>query len=81
MSKVLGNIILVGETGVGKSSIINMIAGTKLAEPPDKETARTFGHHPYTLPVHGRNFKFFDTAGLDEGELEGCRTLQTHHRP
>jgi GTPase SAR1 family protein len=70
MSKVLGNIILVGETGVGKSSIINMIAGTKLAPTCNGATACAFGHHSYNLPVHGRNFKFLDTAGLDEGDLE-----------
>jgi len=32
MSEVLGNIILVGEVGANKSSIINMIAGTMMAQ-------------------------------------------------
>ncbi|OAX34832.1 hypothetical protein K503DRAFT_746776 [Rhizopogon vinicolor AM-OR11-026] len=68
MSEVLGNIILVGETGVGKSSIINMIAGTKLAPTSNGLAGCIFEHHSYILPVHGRNFKFFDTAGLNEGE-------------
>ncbi|KAJ8592421.1 hypothetical protein M405DRAFT_812802 [Rhizopogon salebrosus TDB-379] len=46
-----------------------MIAGTQLAvQTPNGMTGCTFKHHSYILPVHGRNFKFFDTAGLDEGD-------------
>ncbi|OAX42325.1 hypothetical protein K503DRAFT_790238 [Rhizopogon vinicolor AM-OR11-026] len=72
----IGNIILVGETGVGKSSIINMIAGTKLAETPDKETARTFGHHPYTLPDSMReNLKVVELYKLITGLNGGINLL------
>jgi energy-coupling factor transporter ATP-binding protein EcfA2 len=69
MSEVLGNIILVGETGAGKSSIINMIAGAELAPISNGAAGCTFEHHAYILPVHGRKFQFFDTAGLNEGEM------------
>jgi len=63
MTGILGNVILVGEAGADKCSIINMIAGTKIAD--------TFEHHPYyILPVHGRNFRFFDTAEVIEKELD-----------
>jgi small GTP-binding protein len=63
------NVVLVGETGAGKSSIINMIAGsTELAPTSNGAAGCTFEHHSYSLPVYGRNFNFFDTAGLDEGE-------------
>ncbi|OAX31251.1 hypothetical protein K503DRAFT_870704 [Rhizopogon vinicolor AM-OR11-026] len=67
MTEVLGNIILVGGSGAGKSSIINMIAGTKVAPISSAAIGCTFESTSHTLPVHGRNFKFFDTAGLDEG--------------
>jgi hypothetical protein len=63
MTEILGNVILVGEAGAGKSSIINMIAGTRIAN--------TLENHPYyILPVHGRNFRFFDTAGFNGGEWD-----------
>ena len=68
MTEVFKNVILVGETGVGKSSIINMIAGAKCALTSNGAAGCTFEHHPYSLPVYGRNFNFFDTAGLNEGE-------------
>ncbi|KAJ8592417.1 hypothetical protein M405DRAFT_52666, partial [Rhizopogon salebrosus TDB-379] len=67
-TEVLGNVIVIGEAGAGKSSIINMIAGTRLAETSNGADGCTFQHHSYILPVHGRNFKFFDTMGLDEAK-------------
>ncbi|OJA08384.1 hypothetical protein AZE42_01022 [Rhizopogon vesiculosus] len=46
-----------------------MIAGAELARISNGATGCTFDYHCYILPVHGRNFKFFDTAGLNEGEM------------
>jgi ABC-type molybdate transport system ATPase subunit len=52
-TEVLGNVIVFGETSAGKSSIINMIAGTQLAvQTPNGMTGCTFKHHSYILPVH-----------------------------
>ena len=68
MTEVLKNVVLVGETGAGKSSIINMIAGAEYAPISNGAVGYTFEHHSYSLPVYGRSFNFFDTAGLDEGE-------------
>jgi len=66
MTEVSGNIVLVGETGAGKSSIINMIAGTKFAQTSSGATGCTFQSNSYILPMHDRNYRFFDTVGLDE---------------
>jgi len=68
MAKVTGNIVLVGETGVGKSSIINMIAGATFAQTSSGAAGCTFQSDSYILPMHDRNYRFFDTAGLEEGE-------------
>jgi len=68
MIEVVGNIVLVGETGAGKSSIINMIAGVDIAETSNGAASCTFDHHDYTLPVHDQYFKIFDTMGLNEGD-------------
>ncbi|OJA18650.1 hypothetical protein AZE42_11682 [Rhizopogon vesiculosus] len=68
MSGNFGNIIVFGETGAGKSSIINMIAGHEVAHISSGATGCTFQHQAYELPVHDRNFTIYDTAGLNEGD-------------
>jgi len=68
MTQVSGNIVLAGETGAGKSSIINMIAGTTFAQTSSGAAGCTLQSDSYILPMHDRNYRFFDTVGLDEGE-------------
>ncbi|OAX37961.1 hypothetical protein K503DRAFT_201525 [Rhizopogon vinicolor AM-OR11-026] len=68
MAENFGNIIVFGETGAGKSSVINMIAGRQAADISSGATGCTFQHQAYELPVHDRNFTIYDTAGLNEGD-------------
>lgn len=63
--------MLIGESGVGKSSIVNMISGTQLA----KTSSNIFDHHQWAskaacyvtiLPDSGMKLNLWDTAGLDD---------------
>lgn len=63
------NIILFGETGVGKSSVINLIAGRKMAETSPDVQGCTMSFKPYSFPVNGRTFHIWDTVGLEEPEM------------
>ncbi|KAF8557984.1 P-loop containing nucleoside triphosphate hydrolase protein [Imleria badia] len=63
------NIILFGETGVGKSSVINLIAGRHIAHTSPDVQGCTMSFKPYTFPVNGRNFHIWDTVGLEEPEM------------
>jgi len=63
------NIILFGETGVGKSSVINLIAGRQIAETSPDVRGCTMSFKPYTFPVGGRTFHIWDTVGLEEPEM------------
>jgi hypothetical protein len=62
------NIILFGETGVGKSSVINLIAGRKVAEVSSDVNGCTMSSTRHTFHVDGRNFNIWDTVGLEEPE-------------
>src|SRR5258708_37428831 len=62
------NVILFGETGSGKSSIINMLAGSNVAETSSRARDCTFEHQTVPIQVHGRSLNISDTAGLNEGE-------------
>ena len=63
------NIILFGETGVGKSSVINLIAGRQIAQISADVLGCTMSFKPYTFPVQGRTLHIWDTVGLEEPEM------------
>ncbi|KAF9003089.1 hypothetical protein BDQ17DRAFT_1356631 [Cyathus striatus] len=63
------NIILFGGTGAGKSSIVNMLAGTPcLADISSSADSCTLKSKPYDIAHCGISYRIHDTAGLDEGE-------------
>ncbi|KAF8336734.1 P-loop containing nucleoside triphosphate hydrolase protein [Amanita rubescens] len=62
------NVIIFGETGVGKSSLINMITGTACAAVSSAAVGCTFESVPYDVELSARKFRLWDTVGLNEGE-------------
>ncbi|CAA7263830.1 unnamed protein product [Cyclocybe aegerita] len=78
------NIIVFGETGTGKSSLINMLAGQSIAGVSNQALGGTFSSNPYDMTLNGALYRIWDTAGLNEGDygsvpadvaLENLRTL------
>ncbi|KAF9223353.1 hypothetical protein BS17DRAFT_734089 [Gyrodon lividus] len=75
------NIIIFGETGAGKSSVINLLAGQDVANVTSTSMGCTFQTSCYPIIITGSLFNIFDTAGLNEGDpqtmnrLNGIRQL------
>ncbi|TFK19613.1 hypothetical protein FA15DRAFT_723618 [Coprinopsis marcescibilis] len=67
------NIVLFGECGSGKSSIINLILGHHKAEISNSTRGCTFRATPYSVNVSGYSLTLWDTPGLNEGN-EGTLT-------
>ncbi|KAF9235337.1 P-loop containing nucleoside triphosphate hydrolase protein [Melanogaster broomeanus] len=63
------NVILFGEMGVGKSSVINLIAGRPVAAVSADYQGRTMSSKEYSFDVSGRRFHIWDTVGLEELEM------------
>ncbi|KAF8134420.1 hypothetical protein EV363DRAFT_1562009 [Boletus edulis] len=68
------NVLIVGETGVGKSSVINLIAGEKLADVSSSATGCTLDATSYNVVLTDRNgqghhVRLFDTVGMNESSL------------
>ena len=65
--------ILFGETGVGKSSVINLMAGAEVASTSPNLEGCTLEatEYSFTLPGHSGDMTFciYDTVGLNESEM------------
>lgn len=63
------NVILFGESGAGKSSLINLMCGRDLAAISSAANGCTLEATPYDYTdSSGAPFRFWDTAGLNEGD-------------
>ena len=62
------NVILFGESGSGKSSLVNMIVGEPVAKTSDAVGVCTLQNEVYNSNFHNTAFRIHDTAGLNEGE-------------
>lgn len=80
------NILFFGETGVGKSSIINMLLGSDKAKVSNDAAGCTATTTSYAGEIMGEQYYFWDTIGLNEGEkgtmpdTKAASTLYHHLR-
>lgn len=61
------NVVIFGETGSGKSSIINVIAQKQVAKTSNDAPGCTPESTRYSVDISRQKFALFDTAGLNEG--------------
>ena len=63
------NIVLFGETGVGKSSVINLIAGRPIAKTSPDADGCTMHSQDYRFDLGPRQISIWDTVGLEEPQI------------
>ncbi|OAX34833.1 hypothetical protein K503DRAFT_416746 [Rhizopogon vinicolor AM-OR11-026] len=70
------NIIVFGESGVGKSSIINMITEEPAAAVSNQAVGCTYASTKYRATIDGREVMLYDTAGLNEADAGTVSSLK-----
>lgn len=66
------NVILFGETGVGKSSVINLMAGEDVALTSSNLKGCTLEATEYSFTLPGElSLRIYDTVGLNEAGMDG----------
>ncbi|KAG2048940.1 hypothetical protein BDR06DRAFT_919804 [Suillus hirtellus] len=71
------NIVLFGEAGAGKSSIVNLMAGKEVAKTSLSIQRCTLHWQDYDIDFEGESYKVFDTIGIEESGLERKEYLAT----
>lgn len=61
-------VIVFGESGVGKSSLINMLMGEPVAAVSNQAVGCTFASNKFRANIGNREVMLYDTAGLNEAE-------------
>ncbi|KAJ4490074.1 hypothetical protein J3R30DRAFT_3747380 [Lentinula aciculospora] len=63
------NIIFFGSTKCGKSPIVNILLGHDATPMSSDALGCTFENNVYTATIEGREYRLFDTTGLNEGTV------------
>ncbi|KIK99086.1 hypothetical protein PAXRUDRAFT_823121 [Paxillus rubicundulus Ve08.2h10] len=64
------NIVIFGEAGAGKSSLVNLILGSDAAKTSSDAGGCTLDAKYYDTTILGRDFRIYDTVGLNEAQAE-----------
>jgi hypothetical protein len=64
------NIVIFGESGVGKSSIINLLAGKQVARTSPDTKHCTLRYEAYDVPIKDVQCRIYDTAGVDGNRMD-----------
>ncbi|KAG1759143.1 P-loop containing nucleoside triphosphate hydrolase protein [Suillus occidentalis] len=63
------NIVLFGQAGAGKSSLVNLMAGKDVASTSNDMKSCTLRWKEYPIQFDGESYNVFDTVGLQEPQL------------
>ncbi|KAF8836420.1 hypothetical protein BDN67DRAFT_974216 [Paxillus ammoniavirescens] len=73
------NIVIFGEAGSGKSSLVNLILGSDVAKTSSDAGGCTLDAKYYDTTIQGKEFRIYDTVGLNEAQAE-AQALQDPDR-
>jgi len=75
MTDFLCNVLIMGKTGTGKSSLLNYICGQDLAKVAAGKPVTGEGLFPYEVTINDQQIRIFDSWGIEAGKVDRWMTL------
>lgn len=69
------NVLIMGKTGTGKSSLLNYICGQNLAKAGAGKPVTEEGLFEYVVEINSQEVKIFDSWGIEAGKVDRWRVL------
>lgn len=69
------NLLIMGKTGTGKSTLLNYICGDQLAKTGTGKPVTGEGLYEYKALINGQEVMIFDSWGIEAGKVDRWRTL------
>ena len=69
------NVLIMGKTGTGKSSLLNYICDTDLAETGAGKPVTGEGIYEYNVRINGQDVRIFDSWGIEAGKVDRWKHL------
>ena len=64
------NILIMGKTGTGKSTLLNYLCGTRIAESGAGKPVTGEGIFPYSAVINGQEVRIFDSWGIEARKVD-----------
>ena len=69
------NVLIMGKTGTGKSTLLNYICETDLAKTGAGKPVTGEGIYEYDVTINGQEVRIFDSWGIEAGKVERWKQL------
>lgn len=69
------NLLIMGKTGTGKSTLLNYICGDQLAKTGTGKPVTGEGLYNYLAVINGQEVMIFDSWGIEAGKVDRWKTL------
>lgn len=69
------NVLIMGKTGTGKSTLLNYLCDEKLAETGTGKPVTGEGIYDYTAKINGQEVQIYDSWGIEAGKVDRWKKL------
>ena len=69
------NVLIMGKTGTGKSTLLNYLCDSRIAETGSGKPVTGEGIYEYSVTINGQEVRVFDSWGIEAGKVERWKSL------